>query len=123
MSSKKVFQIVYQCIVKRYGEEDHPSRVPEEPENPQTQENKCCQYRISKLAGISLFDGIDQRVPDGQEAKIPSDTIASSQGQEKLSEDKSASNTTKTENGTTSEAHQPKKLKVSKVEFSHCLAP
>ena len=69
MSSKKVFQIVYQCIVKRYGEEDHPSRVPEEPENPQTQENKCCQYRISKLAGISLFDGIDQRVPDGHEEK------------------------------------------------------
>lgn len=60
---------------------------------------------------------------NGQEAKIPSDAIASSQGQEKLSEDKSASNTTKTENGTTLEAHQPKKLKVSKVEFSHCLAP
>ena len=60
---------------------------------------------------------------NGQEAKIPSDTIASSQGQEKLSEDKSASNTTKTETGTTSEAHQPKKLKVSKVEFGHCLAP
>ena len=79
---------------------------------------------VALLVGLGLrMWNSESSGGNGQEAKIPSDTIASSQGQEKLSEDKSASNTTKTENGTTSEAHQPKKLKVSKVEFSHCLAP